>query len=233
MIITSKINMDLAMRGISPVVSAVQDDKYSRNLKISLYENCAAWNPPAGTAAIVRYKKSDGTGGNYDTLPDGTAGYSIVDNVITVALAPQVCAAPGVVLLAVCLINAGAEINTFSVKIDVQPNPGLQITSEDYYRVTGSVADSGWTPNMYLGTDAMGNVVTKAAPEGGGGQSGAESTVTAISVTESADGTVTMVNTLEDGGTETLVISPDASGKPNKLTYNGTEVPITWTEATA
>ena len=56
--------------------------------------------------------------------------------------------------------------------------------------------------------------------------------VTNISVTESADGTVTMVNTLADGGTETLVISPDASGNPSKLTYNGAEIPITWNEVT-
>lgn len=54
--------------------------------------------------------------------------------------------------------------------------------------------------------------------------------ITAIAVTESADGTVTMVNTLEDGGTETLVISPDANGNPSKLTYNDTEIPITWTD---
>lgn len=57
--------------------------------------------------------------------------------------------------------------------------------------------------------------------------------VTAISVTESEDGTVTMVNTLDNGETETIVLSPDAEGNPNKLTVNGTEVPITWTEVTA
>jgi hypothetical protein len=55
----------------------------------------------------------------------------------------------------------------------------------------------------------------------------------AVSVTEATDGTVTMVNTYEDGKTETFVVSPDASGNPVKLTVNGTEVPITWTEATA
>ena len=70
-----------------------------------------------------------------------------------------------------------------------------------------------------------------ATLEQGGGNS--KPAITAISVTESADGTVTMVNTLEGGGTETLVISPDANGNPSKLTYNGTEIPITWTEATS
>ena len=51
-----------------------------------------------------------------------------------------------------------------------------------------------------------------------------------ISVTEAPDGTVTMVHTLDNGETETLVISPDANGNPNKLTHNDTEIPITWTD---
>lgn len=52
--------------------------------------------------------------------------------------------------------------------------------------------------------------------------------VASISVTEVSDGTVSMVNTLEDGSTEAIVISSDAEGNPNKLTYNGTEIPISW-----
>ena len=51
--------------------------------------------------------------------------------------------------------------------------------------------------------------------------------VSAISVTQSADGTFTMVNTLT-GGTETIVVTADANGNPNKLTYNGKEIPIGW-----
>ena len=65
-----------------------------------------------------------------------------------------------------------------------------------------------------------------------GGSGGNEDTptasVTAVSVTESADGTVTMINTLDNGETETIAISPDIYGNPNKLTYNGIEIPITW-----
>ena len=56
--------------------------------------------------------------------------------------------------------------------------------------------------------------------------------ITDVSVTEAADGSVTMVNTLVGGGTETLVISADDNGNPSKLTYNGTEIPITWNEVT-
>lgn len=67
--------------------------------------------------------------------------------------------------------------------------------------------------------------VLEQIPEGGGD---AGPGVTAISVTEAADGTVTMVNTLTTGGTETIVISPDANGKPGSITYNGVAIPIEW-----
>ena len=54
-----------------------------------------------------------------------------------------------------------------------------------------------------------------------------------FAVTEGADGTVTMVNTFEDGSTETIQIVPDANGNPGTLIYNGTAIPGTWTEADA
>ena len=64
-----------------------------------------------------------------------------------------------------------------------------------------------------------------------GQQEGSGPAIVDIVVVERLDGTVTMVNTLEGGGTETLVLTPDESGNPNKLTCNGTEIPISWTEA--
>lgn len=205
MIITSKIKMDLSVRSVTSRVNAVQDDKYSRNVEISLFDNFVAWEPPAGTAAIVRYRKSDGTGGNYDTLPDGTAAYSISGNVLTVALAPQVCTAPGRVKLAVGLICGDAEINTFSIDIDVQPNPGIDVVSEDYTNMRGGVPASGWTSNMYLGTDENGNVVTKEAPEGTG------VTVTVIDLSNFENGTWTET---VDGEIITHTVTFDASGRP-------------------
>ena len=137
MIITHKLQpMDLASRGVPQRVDVMQDDKYSRNLQISLYENGSRWQIPRDVVAVIRYKKSDGTGGNYDTLPDGTLAYDISGNVLTVALAPQVCTAPGLVDFAVCLIQAESEITTFAVNIIVQPVPGADIASEEYENLT-------------------------------------------------------------------------------------------------
>ena len=162
MIITHKLKpMDLAQKQNTGRVDVVQGDKYSRNIEFTFMYNGVAWQIPDGTTAIVRYKKPDATGGNYDTLPDGSTAYQINGNVLTVCLAPQVCTVPGIVQLSVGLIQGSAEINTFSINIVVQPNPGTIYQSEDYIRLSGAVPNSGWSPNMYLGTDAFGNVIAK------------------------------------------------------------------------
>jgi len=93
----------------------------------------------------------------------------------------------------------------------------------------GANGEPGITPHIgENGNWYIGDTDTGIAADGS-----TKPTIASIAVTESADGSVTMVNTLEGGGTETLVISADANGNPSKLTYNGTEIPITWTEATA
>lgn len=46
MVITNKINIDLARLGVQPLLHAVQNDANSRVVEISLLENGAAWNVP-------------------------------------------------------------------------------------------------------------------------------------------------------------------------------------------
>lgn len=159
--VTKKIRIDLANQGgldFLSTIHAVQGDAYSRLVAFELYNGGAKYTPPEGTTAIVRYRREDGTRGNYDVLPDGSSAYTINGNMLTVALAPQLCIVPGLVQLAVGLISGNAEINTFSVRVVVQPNPGITYQSESHLKLAGTVADSGWEPNMYLGTDADGNV---------------------------------------------------------------------------
>lgn len=159
--VTKKIRIDLANQGgldFLSTIHAVQGDAYSRLVAFELYNGGEKYTPPEGTTAIVRYRKEDGTRGNYDVLPDGSSAYTINGNMLTVALAPQLCVVPGLVQLAVGLISGNAEINTFSVRLVVQPNPGITYQSESHLKLAGTVADSGWEPNVYLGTDDDGNV---------------------------------------------------------------------------
>lgn len=135
MVITHNISMDLALRGVSPRIDVVQDDKYSRNIKIWLFENGAEFIPPGGCCPVIRYSKPDGTGGLYDTLPDGSCAWSLDRNALTISIAPQVCTAVGRVRLMVSLLCGSAELNTFVIGLNVQERVAFSGVSEDYVNV--------------------------------------------------------------------------------------------------
>lgn len=162
MVVTTKIGkLDLALQRVIPRVQVVQDDQYSRNIEMELYEEGAAWQLPSDASVAVSFKKPDGSGGLYETLPDGTACYTASGNVLTIALAPQVCTAPGKAQLSVLIRSGKSKLYTFPVCVEVNPNPGLKVVSEDYYKIAGSLADYGWEPGKVLTTDESGKVVAK------------------------------------------------------------------------
>lgn len=137
MIITNHVSMDLMKNNRSATINAVQDDRYSRNLEISLFANEAPWTAPENTSFLIRYSKSDGKGGEYDTLPDGSNAWTMEDNILTIALAPQVLTVPGPVSLAVRMILDEKQLSTFTFLINVSPAVGMEIAdSEDYHYVT-------------------------------------------------------------------------------------------------
>jgi len=257
MVITNTVRMDLALRDPTVTIPVVQDDKYSRNIQIQLYENGLPKEVPADISGIVRYSKPDGTGGNYDALPDGTPACKLSGSTITVALAPQVCTVPGKVRLVVALVDGDTELHTFQIHLEVQANPGLVAASDDYYNIRGAMADSGWTPNKYLGTDANGNVVTKDAPGGSGGGSTDEGTGSGLTEEQAAklerinidedgytkisgqrqmakfavtetDTTITLDITMEGSVPHTHVLNFDANGYPTGITVDGVEIPGEW-----
>ena len=159
MVITSRIRIDFASRTAAPErVEAVQDDKYSRNVAVSLFANNVVWNPPNGASVIIHYRKQDNTCGHYDTMPDGSAAYSITGNTVLVKLAPQVCTVAGPVNVAVTLIYNGVELSTFPFIVNVHEQPGAGFISEDYIAATGILTSKGWGANKYLVTDSQGNV---------------------------------------------------------------------------
>lgn len=173
MIITHKIKMDLTEGGACAYISTVQDDQYSRNVELELLHSGVPWTIPEDVQAVISYCKFDGTVGQYDCLPDGSAAWSVSENFLTAALAPQVLTAQGKVIMAVKLIRGKQVLNTFSFTVDVRGNPGTGITqgegetSENYLNVvlSGKLDRTGWTPNQYLGTDENGTVVEKEAAD--------------------------------------------------------------------
>ena len=69
MTITNKLSIDLARREAAVQADAVQGD-CGRKLSLLLHTNAVPWPIPENVRALIRYCKSDGIGGEYDTLPD-------------------------------------------------------------------------------------------------------------------------------------------------------------------
>lgn len=134
---TKQIKMDLFHSGPMPVVDAVQGDSCSRCLEFSLHEAGKPFRIPENTSAIIRYRKMDKTGGEYDTLPTGERAWTITGNRVTITLAPQVLTFPGTVNLAVTLISDGAHLTTFPLSMEVMPSVHAEgAASENYFYVT-------------------------------------------------------------------------------------------------
>ena len=132
--ITSKLQIDLATRGISPRISAVQNDANTRELEITLTVGGESWQVPTGVTAAVAYRKPDGTRGLYDTLPDGTKAVSISGNVVTAVLAPQALTVAGDISAAVILNDKDLnQLATFPFVIAAAPNPAAGAASDNYY----------------------------------------------------------------------------------------------------
>ncbi len=143
MLITHPLRLDLNQRQSLPPIPVVQEDSCSRQLALSLYSEGEAWPIPEGVSPMIRYRKSDGTGGSYDTLPDGSLACAIDGNTITCILAPQVCAAPGPVQLAVSLLLGSSILSTFHVELLVQDLPTGEADSQDYHYATAFLPQPG------------------------------------------------------------------------------------------
>lgn len=137
MMITNQITMDLLQCGYVPVVEAVQNDRYCRALALTLVCGGESWAVPVDAAVVIRYRKADGKGGEYDTLPDGSAAWQAEGNVLTIVLAPQILTAAGPVEVMVALIREERQISTFAVLLNVHASVNENVgQSEEYTYVT-------------------------------------------------------------------------------------------------
>ena len=136
MIVIHKIEMDFLSKNENaavPQIRVVQGDCKSRMLELTLYADQIAWPVPEGAAVQMRYRKPDGTGGIYDTMPDGTPAYRIQENTVSVLLAPQMLTAAGVVQSQVALMLDGGVLAAFVVQIVVEEDPSVgTLESGDY-----------------------------------------------------------------------------------------------------
>lgn len=151
MVITHKLAIDLVRQERHAPIDTVQDDS-GRALALKLYAGGIPWQIPAGVCALVRYSKPDGTKGEYDTLPDGSCAWSAKENLLTVALAPQVLSAVGTTCLSILLTDGWNIISTFRLELQVHRgfHGGLK-KSEDYWNLRPFLtAPMAALPGQYL-----------------------------------------------------------------------------------
>ncbi len=138
--VINKIDIHLDDYQITPEIVVMQCDANTRELQFSLYANKQMWQPPSTAKLYVSYRKPDGTGGFYDTLPDGTAACSIQDSSICAVLAEQVLSVPGKVPVAISIQADDKILATFAVQLNVKPNPGIAaMESEDYFCLKAAI----------------------------------------------------------------------------------------------
>lgn len=140
------VTLNLGLPNLSTVVYAKQNDRLARHIVATLVDGSAAWTPPAGSAAIIRYLKPDGTGGFYDTDEDENAAISVTGNVATLTIAEQALTVPGNVYMELNFYTgAGEKVTTFTWLLVVKPSvlEDATIVSSDYYNVLTAAIAAG------------------------------------------------------------------------------------------
>ena len=135
--VTTKISVDLTLPNMGGKVNAIQGDGNTRAVEITLLSGGSAWTPPDGVEASIAYRQPGGTKGLYNKLADDTAAISIIGNVATVILAPQMLTSSGTVQAS--LVFNDSQLNrltTFPFVVSVTRNKfsGAHKT-EDYIRL--------------------------------------------------------------------------------------------------
>ena len=137
MIVTQSIDLDFSDLGEQKRVYAKQYDENTRDVHITLYDGGVMWSIPAGTTAVVRYRKPDKKGGIYDELPNGDPACIVNtgSGTINITLAPEVLTCPGDVLVDVVLVSGNDALATFNFVVNVERSPSDGTTpSNNYYK---------------------------------------------------------------------------------------------------
>lgn len=124
----SKLVVHLDDERALPQVPAVQGDS-ARSVEVALFAGSQPWIIPPDTSVSIRYRRADGAGDEYDTLPDGSKAWSISGNAVTVAIDAAVLGVPGTAVMQIALHSGEKLLSIFSFQIHVQANPAAGTTA--------------------------------------------------------------------------------------------------------
>ena len=134
MLFVHKININLDKQDTKVRIGAVQGDYNTRAVEVSLYNDHIPWSIPEGIGCVIRYKKPDGHGGVYASMPDGEQAWQTEANRLTIYLAPHVLNVSGLVEVSAALTLGEAVLGIFffEVQVECDPSDGLS-ESADYF----------------------------------------------------------------------------------------------------
>ena len=133
MIVIHQITKDLVWRGVEPRIDAVQGDASTRMVEITLTAEGVLWTPPPDAKVLIGYARPDGCGGQYDTTPDGNIAYSITGSTVSIVLAPQALAVPGVTTVQVNLISENMVLGIFPFRVNIARDPAIGTVPAETY----------------------------------------------------------------------------------------------------
>lgn len=133
--IINDISMHLDRREPTPVIDVVQGET-ARAVTLFLYDKGELWTVPQDASVLIRYRKSDSTGGIYDSMPDGKCAWQLWENAVTIRIAPQALAIAGQVQMQIALVAEGEELASFIFCLRVEADPSVgTLASEDYINI--------------------------------------------------------------------------------------------------
>ena len=140
MVVTHKLTMDLEGNAQTPWIEVEQWDAYTREIRLLLVSRKIPWHIPEDAKVLICYRKPDGSSGVYDTLPDGKTAWSVLGNMLTMVLAPQILTVPGTVVLQAQIIQTEKILHTFQIEVCVRAHLGSSKNDEasgNHYALTG------------------------------------------------------------------------------------------------
>ena len=120
--LTSKLILHLDDDRLSPTIPAVQNDT-ARFVEVVLYADGRPWDIPSDAAISVRYRRQDGAGNAYSTLPDGSPAGIIKGDTVLVALAKEALAVSGITTMQITVELGKEVLSTFAFQVQVQADP--------------------------------------------------------------------------------------------------------------
>lgn len=137
--IEHNVRVDFQRPGVRPVIRVAEGDAGTRFIVVDLYNGDQPYSVGTGVTGVVKYAKTDGHSGVYDTLDEGEATeraavvFHDSSRQAVVELATNICKGFGLVAVIVQFIKDAEILTTFPVDVIVERDPTDGTRAEDFF----------------------------------------------------------------------------------------------------